>query len=72
MFDVMTVSEAAEKWGISVRMVQTLCQRGKIEGAAKFNKSWMIPANAEKPADGRIKSGKYINWKKKKGTGGAE
>ena len=62
----MTVRETAEKWGVSVRWVQTLCYDGKIEGTVKFGKSWAIPADAEKPTDGRITTGEYRNWRKKK------
>ena len=31
-----------------------------VEGAVKFGNTWAIPADAEKPKDDRIKSGKYI------------
>ena len=52
--EFMTIKEAAEKWNLSVRRVQM------IEGAMKFGNTWAIPKNAVKPADKRIKSGKYI------------
>ena len=58
--DYMTAKEAGEKWGISDRRVMILCKEGRIEGATFFGKAWAIPSNAEKPADARIKSGKYI------------
>ena len=45
---------------LSVRRVQTICNEGMIEGAMKFGNTWAIPKNAVKPADKRIKSGKYI------------
>ena len=51
--EYLTVRETAEKWNLSVRMVQQLCTAGRIPGAAKFGKSWAIPANAEKPSDPR-------------------
>ena len=54
------IKEAAEKWNLSVRRVQTICNEGMIEGAMKFGNTWAIPKNAVKPADKRIKSGKYI------------
>ena len=34
--------------------------RGRIPGATKIGSYWAIPADAEKPNDQRIKSGKYI------------
>lgn len=52
----MTVKEAAEKWSISDRRVRILCAEGKIPGAYQQGRAWKIPANAEKPADGRYKS----------------
>ena len=64
MKDYMTIKEAAEKWGIGTRRVNILCHEGRIEGVVKFGASFAIPANAEKPADLRIKSGKYIKNKK--------
>lgn len=52
--------EAAERWNLSRRRVITLCNNGRIEGAQKAGATWIIPEDAEKPADARIKSGKYI------------
>jgi len=56
----LTVKEVAEKWNLSERRLQTMCNEGMIEGVRKFGNSWAIPADAEKPVDRRIKSGKYI------------
>ena len=52
---MITVKQAAEKWDLSVRYVQVLCKKGKLPGAVKFGLNWMIPADAEKPKDGRYK-----------------
>ena len=60
MNEYMTIKEAAKKWGIGERRINTLCQEGRIEGAAKFGNSWAIPADAQKPKDNRVKSGKFI------------
>ena len=49
----MTAKEAAEKWGITPRQVQLLCSNGRIPGAVRFGHAWAIPADAEKPKDGR-------------------
>ena len=51
--EYITVRNAAKKWNISDRLVQKYCSSGRIEGAEKFGKSWLIPANAVKPADPR-------------------
>ena len=53
--EFMTIKEAAEKWNLSVRRVQTICNEGMIEGTMKFGNTWAIPKNAVKPADKRIK-----------------
>ncbi len=54
----MNISTAAEKWGITQRRVQELCKSGAIPEATRFGRAWMIPENAEKPADRRVKTGK--------------
>lgn len=59
----MKIAEASKKWGIGERRVNTLCLEGRIEGAFKFGNTWAIPADAEKPKDERIKSGKYCRRK---------
>ena len=53
MIDYITANEAANKWGISHRRVITLCGENRIENAAMLGNMWLIPANAEKPIDGR-------------------
>ena len=60
MNEYMTIKQAAQKWGIGERRINTLCQEGRIEGAVKFGKSWAIPAGAKKPIDQRIKTGRHI------------
>lgn len=56
----MTVKETAEKWGISDRRVRALCSEGKIPGVTREGRSWMIPADAEKPEDGRYKTAESL------------
>lgn len=56
----MTIKEASEKWRIGLRRINTLCNEGRIEGASKVGNTWVLPVNAEKPKDERIKSGRYI------------
>lgn len=60
----ITAKEAAKKWGVSLRSVQALCAEGRIEGATKMARVWVIPAEAEYPKDSRIKNGNYVNWRK--------
>lgn len=54
------IKEAAKKWEIGERRINELCLNGRIKGAVKFGNTWAIPKDSEKPADARIKSGKYI------------
>ena len=51
--EYMKVAQAAQLWGISDRRVRILCQQGKIEGVIKNGRSYLIPADAVKPVDGR-------------------
>ena len=64
MNDYLTIKEIAEKWELTTRRVQKMCADGKIPGASKFGRDWAIPKDAEKPADGRITTGEYVNWRK--------
>ena len=56
----LSVSQTTEKWGISTRRIQILCGEGRIPGAMRIGAFWAIPDDAAKPADARIKNGKYI------------
>ena len=51
----ITASQAAEKWNVSQRWVQIMCQQKRIKGSFKLGENWAIPANATKPADKRRK-----------------
>ena len=63
MSEIITAKEAAKKWGICERRVRILCVEGRIDGAKKIGSIWVIPKEAEKPDDKRVKSGKYIKNK---------
>lgn len=52
----LSTFEAAEKWGISHRRVNILCNQNKIPGAQRVGKRWIIPENTEKTADARNKN----------------
>ena len=49
----LTAKEAANKWNITERRVQSMCKQGKISGAFRLGWAWAIPDDAEKPLDGR-------------------
>lgn len=48
-----SVAQMAKQWGVSDRRVRILCQQGKISGIIRKGRAWLIPADAEKPIDGR-------------------
>ena len=56
MAGMMTINEAVERWGISKSMLARLCREGRIAGVQKTKGLWMIPADAQYPADARVKS----------------
>jgi len=47
--DYITVAQAAEKWGLSLRQVQRILAAGRISGGKKHGREYLIPAEAEKP-----------------------
>ncbi|ADY55228.1 hypothetical protein Sgly_0882 [Syntrophobotulus glycolicus DSM 8271] len=51
--DYISAREAADKWGITSRMVNYHCAAGRIEGARKIGNIWAVPQDAPKPDDGR-------------------
>ena len=64
MVGYLTIQQTSNKWDLSIRRINTLCNEGRIEGAIKFGNVWAIPENAVQPKDERIKSGKYVKEKK--------
>ena len=56
----ITVKQTSERWGISDRRVRFLCAEGRIKGAVKKGRAYLIPADALKPIDGRSLRSKKI------------
>ena len=50
----ISIREASYRWGVSERRVNQYCAEGRIPGASRFGRSWVIPENAEKPSDPRF------------------
>ncbi len=74
MVGFMTAGEAATKWNISHRRVITLCSENRIAGVAMLGNMYIIPADAEKPADARttryegtVKAKPFVKWAGGKG-----
>jgi len=53
--EYISVSQFAEKYGISERTARNYCTTGKIEGAFLTGKTWNIPAEASLPKRGKKK-----------------
>ena len=60
--EYLSISQVAEKWRLSTRRINVLCSEGRIP-------YWAIPEDAEKPADARIKSGRYVKTKENEERG---
>ena len=53
--DFMSTKEAGLKWGITTRLVQILCNQGRIKNVTRLGNVWAIPKDAVKPEDARKK-----------------
>ena len=53
--EYISVSQFAEKYGVSERTARNYCALGKIDGAFLVGKSWNIPADATLPKKGKAK-----------------
>lgn len=51
MHEYISTKEASEKWNLSIRRIQILCTKGRVSGAEKHGKVWMIPSSSKKPCD---------------------
>ena len=58
--EYLKIEEIAALWEVGVRRVQLLCKEGKIAGAVRFGRDWMIPKDAKKPTDGRTRAGRSL------------
>jgi excisionase family DNA binding protein len=47
---MLTVKEAAAVWGVSACRVRQYLKEGRITGARKFGRDWVIPKDAPHPS----------------------
>ena len=71
MPELLSVTEWAAQHGKDPGNVRRMIAQGRIP-AQKVGKQWVIPADAQPPADKRVKSGKYRDWRKKDSSDGPE
>lgn len=53
--DYVSAEQIANEWGVSSRRVTVLCSESRIPGARKLGKVWLIPSDAPKPLDNRVR-----------------
>lgn len=58
--DYLTTAEFSKRWGVSSRMIAYYCETGRIDGATKKGKLWLIPARTDKPVDKRYSKNKIV------------
>lgn len=61
--EYLTTTEMAKIWNLSSRRIGVLCSEGRIDGAVKKGKMWLLPADSKKPADARFKKEKSTDDK---------
>lgn len=49
----LTTVEMSKIWGITSRRISLLCAQGRVKGALKKGKTWLIPEDTQKPEDPR-------------------
>jgi Fic family protein len=49
-----TLNDLAKEWNISERRIRQLIDAGRVEGAMKVGKSWLVPEDVIKPRDTRV------------------
>lgn len=52
----LSTKELSEAWDVSISLIVRLAKAGRIPGAKLVGKSWVFPADAEKPKDKRKKA----------------
>lgn len=58
--EYISVSQFAEKFGVSERTARNYCTSGKINGAFMTGKTWNIPADAPLPKKGKTKASELL------------
>lgn len=52
--EYLTTAEMSVQWNITPPRIGVLCIDGRIDGAIKKGKTWLIPADSKKPSDKRL------------------
>lgn len=54
--EYMDVHRAAQSWNMAERRVTALCRQGRIPGARKVGKTWLLPNDSKAPLDARTRA----------------
>lgn len=49
MADLLTTRQAAARHGVAANTIRLWCRQGKVGGAVRIGRDWMIPASATLP-----------------------
>lgn len=63
--DLLSATQYAALHGIDPGNLRRWLAQGRVAGAFKIGRQWVIPADAPPPQDLRVKTGKYIGFRKK-------
>lgn len=58
--EYISIHEISKKWHMKERKVTAFCREGRIAGARKNGKEWLIPSDALAPLDKRTKD--FVNY----------
>lgn len=58
--EFLNVVETSLRWNVPVRKVTAWARDGRIPGAQKSGREWLIPENSSIPLDGRTKESRYV------------
>lgn len=58
MSEFIGVKECAAKLGVAISRVTVLCRQGRIAGAQKIGRDWIIPSEPKVTAGSRSRPGK--------------
>ena len=47
----ISIKEYAQRYGVSSEQIKVYCQKGRIQGARRIGKLWIIPEDAPYPTD---------------------
>lgn len=59
--NLLSVQEYAQKHNKSVEQIKVFCRKGRIAGAKKIGRDWVIHADTPYPYDGRVSSGRNMS-----------